>query len=199
MLICNKNGQLIYLWENAPWFSNVQAYIYYFTGECSFAVSQACNTQCNLSLIKSNRNTNLIPMDNLKQIWMEFHFHGIHIQRKPFPSIFIVFPCLVITLTNQWNVASIYGGTNTFHLIQTAKVVHAIYLSIQQLPYCSSRITHNLSILSAYKTFYMLFLDMHTVLNWVFGLCSFERKNVIRPKKLVTKVFALNELQMKCR
>lgn len=149
MLICNKNGHLINLWENAPWLSNVQAYIYYFTGECSFAVSQACNTQCNLSLIKSNRNTNLIPMDKLKQIWMEFHFHGIHIQRKPFPSIFIVFPCLVITLTNQWNVASIYGGTNTFHLIQTAKVVHAIYLSIQQLPYCSSRITHNLSILHA--------------------------------------------------
>lgn len=181
----------------------VQAYIHILFQwrmfVCSVASSQYTIYRCNLSLIESNRNANLIPMGKLKQIWMEFHFHEIHIQRKPFPSIFIVFPCLVITLTNQSNLASIYVGANTFHLIQTAKVVHAIYLSIQQLPYCSSRITLNLSILTEYKTFYMLLLDMHTLLNWVYGLCSFERKNVIRLKKLVTRVFALNELQIKCR
>lgn len=165
---------------------------------CSVASSQYIIYQCNLSWIESNRNTNLIPMDKLKQIWMEFHYHEIYIQRKPFPSIFIVFPCLVITLTNQWNVASIYGGANTFHLIQTAKEGSSCYLPINSTASIlfiqdNTQFKH-----TAYKTFYMPFLDMHTLLNWVFGLCSFERKNVIRPKKLVTKVFALNELQMKC-
>lgn len=110
---------------------------------CFVASSQYIIYQCNLSSIESNRNTNLIPMDKLKQIWMEFHFHEIHIQRKPFPSIFIVFPCLVITLTNQWNVASIYGGANTFHLIQTTKEGSSCHLPINST---ASRITHNLSI-----------------------------------------------------